>query len=77
MYEYTPYTSELLDSGFSTITDLSSFTGINDLPSFPNGKQVIFFTIGIICVVGSLSIMSRALIADSLPEIAKIAKVAL
>lgn len=74
-YEYTPYTSELLDSGNAVVTDFTEFTGIgNMVPQLPTGKQVIFFAIGMVCVITSLGIMSRTLIADSIPGLSALSK---
>lgn len=76
-YSFTPYTSAMLDSGSALVTDITEYTGINDaLPKFPSGKQVIFFSLGIICVVTSVALMSRSLIADSIPGLSEIVKLA-
>ena len=74
-YEYTPYTSESLDTGNVVIDNITAFTGIdNAIPSLPTGKQVIFFSIGLLCIVTSLTLMTRSLI--DVPSIASIAKLA-
>ena len=76
-YSYTPYTSELLDTGMAVVNDITAFTGLDSaIPTLPTGKQVIFFSLGIICVVMSLAIMSRSLVLDSVPGLSTIAKIA-
>lgn len=61
MLPYTPFTSESLTAvteGATAVTDLSSLVGGSD---FPNGKQVIFFTVGIICLSVSFILITRGL----------------
>lgn len=62
MLPYTPFTSENLTAvteGATAVTDLSSFMGADS--SIPNGKQVIFFSAGVLCLVFSLILITRGL----------------
>lgn len=82
MLPYTPFTS----------TDLTSVTGVtetlqgvSDLSSFVgqaqsiSGKQVIFFIVGILLLVASLTLIISMLLESAVPPeaIASIAKAAL
>lgn len=73
-FDYTPYTSENLDVGNALMTNISEYTGIGAIPSLPNGKQVIFFSLGLVCVIASIALISRSLISDNIPALASIAK---
>lgn len=61
MYQFTPFTSELLENGNAIVNNLGEYAGIPDIPSLPSGKQVVFFTLGTIFIVASLAMMIRAL----------------
>lgn len=76
MLPYTPYTSESLTTATSVVNDLSPFADITS--GLPDGKQVIFFSIGFVCIIASIALISRALIGDSIsPDLlAKIAPLA-
>lgn len=79
MLPYTPFTSENLTAvteGATAVTDLSSFMGADS--SIPNGKQVIFFSAGVLCLVFSLILITRGLIEsdDAQAAIKTITKVA-
>lgn len=76
-FEYSPYTSEFLESGNSIISDLSDQVGLDQLPTFPNGKQVIFFSLGLVFIIAAVAMMSRTLIAEAAPDIVKAAKTAI
>lgn len=76
MFPYTPFTSEDLTAATSVVSDLSSYADVSQ--HFPSGKQVIFFTIGIIAVIGALALTTRILIGDEVsPDLlAKLAPLA-
>jgi hypothetical protein len=76
MFPYTPFTSETLTTAGAVVNDLSSVGDVSS--NLPSGKQVIFFGIGFVCVIGSIALISRALIGDSvsLDTIKKVATVA-
>jgi len=62
MLPYTQFTSENLTAvteGATAVTDLSSFIG--DSAGIPTGKQVIFFSAGLLCIVFSLVLITSAL----------------
>lgn len=75
-FEYTPFTSESLTTAATSIQDLSPFADLSG--GLPSGKQVIFFSIGFVCIIASIALISRALLGDVItPEnVAKVAKVA-
>jgi hypothetical protein len=76
MFPYTPFTSEALTGTGAIVSDLSSFGNITG--TLPSGKQVIFFTVGLACIITSIALISRALIGDNIsPDVlAKIAPLA-
>lgn len=65
MYPYTPFTSESLtsvgteiSSTVQAVDDISSLTGA---VASITGKQVIFFTVGMVALVASLTLIIAAL----------------
>lgn len=70
MYPYTPFTSEDISTAVSSVTDLSPFADFTS--GLPSGRQVIFFSIGFVCLIASIALVSRVLIADSsVPDLVK------
>lgn len=74
MFQFTPFTSELLENGNAIVNSLGEYAGIPDIPTLPSGKQVVFFTLGTIFIVASIAMMVRAL-AD-IPEVSSAIKLA-
>ena len=62
-YDYTPYTSEdLTGSTAFSVSDLSPFADITG--GLPSGKQLIFFSLGMVCLIASIGLISAILISD-------------
>ena len=73
---YTPFTSEDLSAAGSVVSDLSSYADVSQ--HFPSGKQVIFFTIGMVAIIGAIGLTARILIGDEIDPklLAKLAPLA-
>lgn len=71
MLPYTPFTSEDLTSAATLgISDLSSVADLS--AGLPSGKQIIFFSIGMLLTVAALALIISVLVSDSgFPELAE------
>lgn len=72
MLPYTPFTSEDLSTATGVVSDLSAVTG--GLGNLPSAQQVVFFTVGIICLIASLALIIGALAEN--PDVQNIVKLA-